>query len=151
MPLIKNPQFYSKQLEIQAILPTHELVILKRFLKSRDKIVDFLLVTYFGTWVIFFVTVSILSLQLGLLFIKKILNSKNIMLNIKSQDVENWNENVATRVKTHSKLLRQIFQKPTIVRCSLSGNLAEVSFTASAKTVQLSALLSLAPIAVFFG
>ena len=31
MPITKNPQFYSKYLKIQAILPTHGLVILAKF------------------------------------------------------------------------------------------------------------------------
>ena len=34
--------------EIQAILPTHEIVILTKFHKDRLKIVDFLLLAYFG-------------------------------------------------------------------------------------------------------
>ena len=44
--------------ETQTILPTNEIVILTNFHKNRAKIVDFLLVIYFGVWVIFFVAVS---------------------------------------------------------------------------------------------
>ena len=40
--LIKNSQFLSNQAEIQAILPTHEFVILAKFHKDWQKIVDFL-------------------------------------------------------------------------------------------------------------
>jgi len=47
---MKNPQFLSIWPEIQAILPTHELVIF-------TKIVDFLLVTW-GLGHFFFLTVS---------------------------------------------------------------------------------------------
>ena len=39
--LIKNPQFLSIRPEIQAILPTHELVILTKFCSYRAKIVNF--------------------------------------------------------------------------------------------------------------
>ena len=38
MPIIKNPQFYSELLKIQAILPTHGLVILAKFHNDWEKI-----------------------------------------------------------------------------------------------------------------
>ena len=41
-PLVKSPQFLSNQADIQAILPIHELVILAKFHKDWQKIVDFL-------------------------------------------------------------------------------------------------------------
>ena len=44
--------------EIQPILLTDETVILTKFHRDRPKIVDFLLLAYFGTSVNFFVTVS---------------------------------------------------------------------------------------------
>ena len=37
----KNPQFLPNQVDIQAILPTHELVILTKFNNNWVKIVDF--------------------------------------------------------------------------------------------------------------
>ena len=40
---IKNPQFSSNLADIQAKLPTHEAIILTKFLKECKKIVDFLL------------------------------------------------------------------------------------------------------------
>ena len=40
-PLIKNPQFSSNLADIQAKLPTHEVVILTKFHKDCKKIVDF--------------------------------------------------------------------------------------------------------------
>ena len=42
-PLIKNPQFPSNLADIQAKLPTHEVVILTKFRKDCKKIVDFYL------------------------------------------------------------------------------------------------------------
>ena len=45
--LIKNEQFLSNQADIQAILPTHELVISTKFHKDRQKIVDFLVIPKF--------------------------------------------------------------------------------------------------------
>ena len=42
-PLIKNPQFPSNLADIQAKLPTHEVVILIKFHKDCKKIIDFLL------------------------------------------------------------------------------------------------------------
>ena len=41
MPNVKSPQFYSKLLKIQAILPTHGLVILTKFRMEWQKIEDF--------------------------------------------------------------------------------------------------------------
>ena len=63
---MKTTQFLTFWPEIQAILPTHQIVILTKFHKNGAKIVEFLLVTYFGAWFIFFVTVSA-YLQRGLL------------------------------------------------------------------------------------
>ena len=40
-PLAENLQFLSNQADIQAILLTHELVILTKFHKDWQKIVDF--------------------------------------------------------------------------------------------------------------
>ena len=45
--LIKNEQFLSNQADIQAILPTHELVISTKFHKDWQKIVDFLVMPKF--------------------------------------------------------------------------------------------------------
>ena len=42
-PLVKNPQFSSNLADIQAKLPTHEVIILTKFHKECKKIVDFLL------------------------------------------------------------------------------------------------------------
>ena len=42
--LIKNPQFSPNQADIQAILPTHELVIFTKFHNNWIEIVDFLLI-----------------------------------------------------------------------------------------------------------
>ena len=47
MLFIKDLEFYSDQAVIQAILPTHELVILTKFLSDRAKIVDFLPFAFF--------------------------------------------------------------------------------------------------------
>ena len=44
--------------EIQAVLPTHVIVILTKFYRDKSKIVDSLSQAYFGASVIFFVTVS---------------------------------------------------------------------------------------------
>ena len=57
---MKNTQFLTFWSEIQAILPTLKIVILTKFHENRAKIVEFLLATYFGAWVIFFMTVSII-------------------------------------------------------------------------------------------
>ena len=46
-PLVKNQQFLSNQADIQAILPTHELVISTKFHKDWHKIVDFLVIAKF--------------------------------------------------------------------------------------------------------
>ena len=45
-PIIKNPQFLPNQADIQANLPTHELVIFTKFHKVWVKIVDFLKEAY---------------------------------------------------------------------------------------------------------
>ena len=47
--LVKDSQFLSNQADIQAILPTHELVILTKFHKDWPKIVDFLVIAKFCT------------------------------------------------------------------------------------------------------
>ena len=44
---MKDPQLFSNQADIQAILPTYELVILSKFHKDWQKIVDFLVVATF--------------------------------------------------------------------------------------------------------
>ena len=41
MPITKNPQFFSKYLKIQAIIPPHGLVSLTKFHNDRAKNVDF--------------------------------------------------------------------------------------------------------------
>ena len=53
-PVVKNLQFLSNQAEIQAILPTHELFILTKFHKDRQKIVDSLVIVKFRASLIFF-------------------------------------------------------------------------------------------------
>ena len=45
--LVKNPQFLSNQADIQANLPTHELIILSKFHKIWKEIVDFLVIAKF--------------------------------------------------------------------------------------------------------
>ena len=47
MPLVKNQQFLSNQADIQAVLPTLELVVLTKFHKDWQKIVDFLVIAKF--------------------------------------------------------------------------------------------------------
>ena len=46
-PLVENLQSLCNQADIQAILPTHELVILTKFHKDWLKIVDFLVIVKF--------------------------------------------------------------------------------------------------------
>ena len=46
-PLVKNSQFLSNEADIQAILSTHELVILSKFHKDWQKNVDFLIIAKF--------------------------------------------------------------------------------------------------------
>ena len=46
-PLVKNPQFLSNQADIQAIVPTHGLVIVTKFHKDWQKINNFLVVAKF--------------------------------------------------------------------------------------------------------
>ena len=46
-PLIKNPQFSFNLVDIQAILPTHKVVVLTKFHKDCKKIVAFLLTQKF--------------------------------------------------------------------------------------------------------
>ena len=45
--LVKNPQFLSNQADIQATLPTHELIILTKFHTDWQEIVDFLVIAKF--------------------------------------------------------------------------------------------------------
>ena len=45
--LVKNPQFLSNQADIQATLPTHELIILTKFHNDWQEIVDFLVTAKF--------------------------------------------------------------------------------------------------------
>ena len=52
-PSVKNLQFLSNQADIQAILPIYELVILAKFHKDWQKIVDFLVIAKFRTGLIF--------------------------------------------------------------------------------------------------
>ena len=47
LPLVKKLQFLSNQADIQAIVPTHGLVILTKFHKDWQKINDFLVITKF--------------------------------------------------------------------------------------------------------
>ena len=46
-PLVKNPQFLSNQADIQAIEPTHGLVILTEFHKDWQEIVGLLVIEKF--------------------------------------------------------------------------------------------------------
>ena len=46
-PLVKNLQFLSNQADIQATLPTHELIILTKFHNDWQEIVDFLVTAKF--------------------------------------------------------------------------------------------------------
>ena len=50
---MKNPQFLSNQADIQAILPTHELIILTKFHKDCQKIVYFSVIAKFWASLIF--------------------------------------------------------------------------------------------------
>ena len=63
--LVKNPQFLSNQADIQATLPTHELVILTNFHKGLQKFVDFLVVAKFWPSLICFASVAILLAKPG--------------------------------------------------------------------------------------
>ena len=45
--LVKNSQFLSNQADIQATLPTHELIILTKFHNDWQEIVDFLVIARF--------------------------------------------------------------------------------------------------------
>ena len=47
LPLVKNPQFLSNQADIQAIVPTHGLVILTKFHKDWQKIDNSLVIAKF--------------------------------------------------------------------------------------------------------
>ena len=44
-PLLKNQQLLSNQADIQATLSTHELIILTKFQKDWQEIVDLLMIT----------------------------------------------------------------------------------------------------------
>ena len=63
MPITKNPQSYSKQLKIQAILSTRRLVNMTKFHNDKVKNANFLSVLLFGISFIFFRTVSVLDPQ----------------------------------------------------------------------------------------
>ena len=52
--LVKNQQFLSNQADIQATLPTHELIILNKFHNDWQEIVDFLVIMRFWASLIFF-------------------------------------------------------------------------------------------------
>ena len=45
--LVKYQQFLSNQADIQATLPTHELIILTKFHNNWQEIVDFLVIAKF--------------------------------------------------------------------------------------------------------
>ena len=62
-PLIKNPQFSSNLADIQAKLPTHEVVILTKFYKDYKKIVDFLLTQKFLVCALFYASPFIWALS----------------------------------------------------------------------------------------
>merc|ERR1712020_299721 len=53
-PLVKNPQFLSYPHETWSKLLPHEVIILTKFHEDRTKIVDFLLMSNFGTCLVFF-------------------------------------------------------------------------------------------------
>ena len=65
-PLIKNPQFSSNLADIQAKLPTHEVVILTKFHKDCKKIVDFLLTQKFLVCALFYASPFIILDNQGL-------------------------------------------------------------------------------------
>ena len=46
-PLVKSLPFLSNQADIQAILPTHELIILTKFHNDLQEIVEFLVIAKF--------------------------------------------------------------------------------------------------------
>ena len=54
---MKNPQFLSYQLDILAILPTDEIVILTKFHNNWTKIMDLSLIAYFRASLIFYASV----------------------------------------------------------------------------------------------
>ena len=58
---MKNPQFLSYQIDILAILPTDEIVILTKFHKNWTKIVDFSLIGTFWASLIFYLSVFIFT------------------------------------------------------------------------------------------
>ena len=53
-PLIKNPQFSSNLADIQAKLPSQEVLILTKFHKDCKRIVDFLLTQKFLVCALFY-------------------------------------------------------------------------------------------------
>ena len=63
-PLIKNPQFSSNLADIQAKLPTHEVVVLIKFHKDCKKIVDFLVTRKFLVCALYYAS----SFKLKVLF-----------------------------------------------------------------------------------
>ena len=68
-PLIKNPQFSSNLADIQAKLPTHEVVILTKFHKDCKKIVDFLLTQKFLVCALFYASPFIFGVCLQIISI----------------------------------------------------------------------------------
>ena len=74
----KNLHFYPIKVFIQAIYPTHKLVIFTKFDKDWVKIVDFLIEAYFWANNIFFASVSIIRKC----SIAEFSNSVSIIVNI---------------------------------------------------------------------
>ena len=62
-PFIKNPYFLSDQDDILVILPTHELSTLTKFHCNRAKIVNLLVMDFFGASSDFFAPVSTISIS----------------------------------------------------------------------------------------
>ena len=63
--IVKNQQFLSNQVDIPPTSSTHELVILTKFHKDWQEIVDFLVIEKFwASLIFFFESVSILLLQI---------------------------------------------------------------------------------------
>ena len=56
---IKDPQFWTNQADIQATLPTHELIILTKFHKDWQEVVDFLVIAKVWASLTFFAPVYI--------------------------------------------------------------------------------------------
>ena len=69
-PLIKNPQFSSNVADINAKLPTHEVVILTKFHKDGKKNVDFLLTQKFLVCALFYASPAIIGRNNGMTYIR---------------------------------------------------------------------------------